>query len=228
MNRISQIGLSCAVSLVFTPLALAQIPNNNVIEGCYKRNNGQLRVVDPATSCSASELDLDWNVQGPKGDQGIPGPQGPQGVQGVQGPQGIPGLQGPPGPQGAQGAPGFSDAYQAIQTTPIGILSDLQRYFPVSLALPAGNYAVTAKGYVRDIDNDATVICDMVLGPFVLDDGVTSVDPDSGNDFHAAIALAALVALPSGGTVQVGCRTPHDGVDAQFFKIIALKVAVIH
>jgi hypothetical protein len=102
--------------------AVADIGDGGVINGCYKSQNGQLRVIDPATdSCLPSETAISWSQtgpQGPKGDKGDPGPQGPAGppgpagAQGPAGPQGPAGLQGPkgdkgdPGPQGPAGPPG--------------------------------------------------------------------------------------------------------------------------
>jgi collagen triple helix repeat protein len=111
-RRLSRAALSVtAVAIVAiaggVTYAVAQIGDGGVINGCYKSQNGQLRLIDPATdSCHPSETAISWSQTGP---QGPPGPQGPQGVPGPQGPQGVPGPQGPqgvPGPQGPQGVPG--------------------------------------------------------------------------------------------------------------------------
>jgi hypothetical protein len=66
--------------------AVAEI-GGGVINGCYKSQNGQLRLIDPATdSCLPSETPLSWSQtgqQGPmgdKGDKGDPGPPGPPGA----------------------------------------------------------------------------------------------------------------------------------------------------
>jgi len=76
--------------------AVADIGGGGVINGCYKSQNGQLRLIDPATdSCRPSETAISWSQtgpQGPKGDKGDPGPKGDKGDQG------------PPGPPGAAGA----------------------------------------------------------------------------------------------------------------------------
>jgi hypothetical protein len=96
--------------------AVAEIGGGGVINGCYKSQNGQLRVIDPATdSCHPSETPISWGQTGP---QGPPGPAGPPGPQGPAGPQGVPGPQGPAGPQGAigpQGPPG-----PLVNTLPAG------------------------------------------------------------------------------------------------------------
>jgi hypothetical protein len=84
--------------------AVADIGDGGVIHGCFKSQNGQLRLIDPATdSCHPSETAISWSQTGP---QGPPGPQGPTGPQGPAGPQGATGPQGPAGPQGATGPQG--------------------------------------------------------------------------------------------------------------------------
>jgi hypothetical protein len=54
--------------------ALADIGSGGVINGCYKSQNGQLRLIDPATdSCLPNETAISWGQTGP---QGPPGPSG--------------------------------------------------------------------------------------------------------------------------------------------------------
>ena len=108
-------GVVAAVALG-TGLAFGAIPGaGGVIQGCYKANNGQLRLVDSASDCRPSELSISWNQQGiqgppgppgPKGDKGDPGIQGPPGPPGPKGDKGDPGIQGPPGPPGPKGDKG--------------------------------------------------------------------------------------------------------------------------
>jgi hypothetical protein len=76
------------------------------IRGCYHKANGQLRIVQDANQCNASEQSITWNSQGSKGDTGATGATGPQGAQGVQGPQGENGPRGTQGPTGPKGDPG--------------------------------------------------------------------------------------------------------------------------
>jgi Collagen triple helix repeat (20 copies) len=124
--------------------AVADVGSGGVINGCYKTQNGQLRLIDPATdSCHPSETAISWNQtgpQGPKGDKGDPGPPGPVGPQGPAGatgpagpegpagPQGATGPQGPAGPQGAtgpagpQGPPGLSGLPPVGRFTPTQIV----------------------------------------------------------------------------------------------------------
>jgi hypothetical protein len=71
-------------------VAWAAIPSaGGAINGCYQKNQGQLRVIDPGTdSCRPSEIAIAWNtqgIQGEKGDQGDPGAPGRDGVDGRDG-----------------------------------------------------------------------------------------------------------------------------------------------
>ena len=46
--------------------AVADIGGGGVINGCYKSQNGQLRLIDPASgSCNPSEAAISWNQTGP-------------------------------------------------------------------------------------------------------------------------------------------------------------------
>ena len=107
-RRASVIAMSALIAVA--GVASATIPSNNVIDACYSRSGGSLRVIDATvTKCGKSETSLAWNVQVIKGDKGEPGetgPQGPAGPQGATGPQGPVGPQGPAGPTGATGPAG--------------------------------------------------------------------------------------------------------------------------
>jgi uncharacterized protein YjbI with pentapeptide repeats len=54
---------------------LASIPGaNGVIHGCYRTNNGTLRIIDDTTeTCAGNETAISWNQQGPAGPQGPSG-----------------------------------------------------------------------------------------------------------------------------------------------------------
>jgi hypothetical protein len=82
----------------------AAVPGDGgLIQGCYTKIGGVLRVIDTAKGekCSSQlETAISWNQKGQKGDTGLPGAEGPAGATGPAGPAG------PVGPQGASGAPG--------------------------------------------------------------------------------------------------------------------------
>ncbi len=87
--------------------AVAEIGGGGVINGCYKSQNGQLRLIDPASdSCRPSETAISWSQTGPQGPEGPQGPAGPAGPQGPAGPAGSTGPAGPAGPAGPQGPQG--------------------------------------------------------------------------------------------------------------------------
>jgi hypothetical protein len=85
--------------------AYAAIPDSGgVINGCYLRGAGVLRVIDsPTQNCTRLETPISWSQRGPQGIQGL---QGIQGAKGDTGPQGIQGPKGDTGAQGLQGVPG--------------------------------------------------------------------------------------------------------------------------
>ena len=47
--------------------------SDNIILGCYKKNGGQLRIVNNVKNCLPSEVPIFWNQAGPAGPQGPPG-----------------------------------------------------------------------------------------------------------------------------------------------------------
>ncbi|MDX6512596.1 MAG: hypothetical protein QOE36_2100 [Gaiellaceae bacterium] len=100
-----------AVGAVVTAVALATIPGDgSVIQACYTKIGGVVRIVDTASKCNASlETPISWNQKGQKGDPGAVGPEGPKGdagATGAMGAKGDAGAAGPAGPAGADGAVG--------------------------------------------------------------------------------------------------------------------------
>src|SRR3954454_14664 len=112
------LGVVAGAFLAGGAVALAAIPDSSgVIHGCYQKNVGNLRVIDPdaGDKCRPPEITISWNQtgpvgpvgpQGPKGDTGATGPQGPKGDAGAPGPQGLKGDTGATGPQGPKGDTG--------------------------------------------------------------------------------------------------------------------------
>lgn len=130
--------------------AIAAIPGgDNVIDGCYAKNTGLLRVVDseasPPEACRASETALSWNQQGPKGDTGEIGPQGATGETGEQGPRGETGPQGPQGetgPAGPAGPAGELSGYEIVQKFVSGPLTSGYSNASGIAQCPAGKKAI--------------------------------------------------------------------------------------
>jgi hypothetical protein len=62
---------SCIFAICFSVYA-----DDARIYGCYKKNGGQLRVVDNGSRCLPSEVPISWNQSGPAGPSGT-GPSVP-------------------------------------------------------------------------------------------------------------------------------------------------------
>jgi hypothetical protein len=78
LNLARRVVLLLAVLLVAgvgVVVAYASIPDaSGVIHGCYKKKNGQLRVVKSDDSqCRPSEKPISWSQTGPQGPPGISG-----------------------------------------------------------------------------------------------------------------------------------------------------------
>jgi len=55
-------------------ICLSVSADDTTIYGCYKKMNGQLRIVGKGSKCLPSEVPISWNQAGP------PGPAGPSGA----------------------------------------------------------------------------------------------------------------------------------------------------
>ena len=93
----AMLGSALAATL-FTAIAWATIlGDGGVIQGCYGKVGGVVRIVDKASECSKTiEVPISWNQQGIRG---LPG------ASGAPGPSGAPGASGVPGEKGAAGHP---------------------------------------------------------------------------------------------------------------------------
>jgi hypothetical protein len=110
-----------AATVLAGGIAWAAIPGPGaVIQGCYQKVSGQLRVVETPSECLPSELPISWGqsgtgATGPSGPSGPSGSAGPSGPAGAEGPDGAQGPSGPKGEKGDSGAPGIPGS-----GTPVG------------------------------------------------------------------------------------------------------------
>ena len=105
--------VGAAAAGVVAGVAWATIPGSGgVIQGCYQKNVGNLRVVETSSDCKPSELAVSWNQKGEKGDTGAVGPVGATGPQGPKGDrrQGRQGRHRPSGPHRRDRAAGAAGA----------------------------------------------------------------------------------------------------------------------
>jgi hypothetical protein len=90
LRRVAQRGagrgaaLGVSFVLLSSGVVLASIPDSSgIINGCYNKASGSLRVIDAASdTCRPSETAISWNQTGPQGPVGPQGPAGPQGPPG--------------------------------------------------------------------------------------------------------------------------------------------------
>jgi len=199
-------------------VAFASIPGGDgVINGCYKKSGGTLRVIDPAVSqCdSRAETPISWNQtgpQGPQGIQGVQGPVGPAGPQGLQGPQGTTGATGETGPAGPVGAAGTSEVWTA---------SGAIGQETLSINVPAGSYVINAKGNgINGVFGDSSQIlaCSLSTG----DTGALRIE--AGDD--GSISLQNALPFNSPTTITLICS--GYGINVEKLKLTAIKVNTIH
>ena len=125
-------------SVIAGGIAIAAIPSGGVINGCYQKIEGSLRVIDDTETCRNSELPLSWSQTGPAGAQGPTGPQGPTGATGATGATGDTGAT---GATGAAGTPALS-GYEIV-TGPSDLIGANGQSSPDEFAFcPAGKLAV--------------------------------------------------------------------------------------
>ncbi len=121
------VALATVLAGLAAGVAYGAIPTSGsgVINGCYEKRIGILRVIDNEAGkrCTSLETPISWNQQGVKGEQGLQGLRGEKGEQGDSGEQGLQGIQGERGPQGlpgsdgAQGPPGPPGSISGLEVS---------------------------------------------------------------------------------------------------------------
>jgi len=144
-RRLGLIGLVVGVGVAVAGIAYASIPDSGgLIQGCYQKNNGNLRVIDSTgKGCTASEKPLSWNQTGPSGLTGSTG------LTGATGPTGSTGATGGTGPTGARGLPGAANL-AALQGSPCTV----------------GNIPSTLDVSVNPVTGVVTMTCDPAPATF--------------------------------------------------------------
>jgi hypothetical protein len=98
--------MAIVFAAAFLVCAVIPVSADEVVNGCYNRKTGLLRIVEDQYGCRQNENPISWNQAGSPGERGPAGPKGEPGPMGPPGPKGELGPQGPAGPKGEQGAPG--------------------------------------------------------------------------------------------------------------------------
>jgi hypothetical protein len=122
--------------LVAGGIAYATIPDaSGVIHGCYKTNQGTLRVIDTdkGQACASSETSLDWSQTGPQGPQG------------------------PTGPSDVWSVDGYNAGFKSVAVVPSSV------NLATTSTLPAGSYFVQAEMETESVASFPTdYFCDLV------------------------------------------------------------------
>jgi hypothetical protein len=176
--------------------AWASIPDSGgVIHGCYKTDNGKLRVIDSSSAgCATDEASLTWNQTGPQGATGETGPAGPQG---------------PPGPTRADErfylASSFADrsTWLPITAAPFSGVSSTTRI--VTSHLAAGNYTVAAQVIAENHDGVGYVVCLLHNGGQILGISEAAIGIEGSTDFAQTLGIDVGVSLAQAADVDLSC-----------------------
>ena len=216
MKKLSVIILS--ILFIFSATSLFCYAGNatsviagEILYGCYKKENGQLRLVNNTDQCLPSEMSISWNQKGAAGPQGPEGPasaQGPVGLQGSAGPPGAAGPQGSIGPQGPTGLPGLA-----------GIQGPMGQQGPAG---PTGMEVTYAKENNQTIAGvpyaTVDVFCDS--GDMVISGGCDI------NDLNYPWALQRTLPLLNVATAD-DPRNPRDGWSCTYNNVSGLRTPAI-
>jgi len=177
-------ALVAAVTLA--GITYASVGGGGVIYGCYKNENGQLRVIDlDIQSCLPSETLISWSQTGP---------------QGPQGPQGDPGPTGPRGPSEAFDGFRFPGNNIFITGTPIAHTRVLE------FDLPAGSFAVTSKVNVSAAGSGGGLVhCLTQTESGWFDMGISSIGPGPGQVLEATLSTTFSAIEANPGQLTIDC-----------------------
>jgi hypothetical protein len=209
--RLSQRGMLYATALMIACTAAAGITyaqiTGGVINGCYKSQNGQLRVSD---TCLPSETAISWNQIGPQG------PQGPQGAQGATGPTG------PIGPSDV------FDGYRPVGADIAVTGTNAARTRVLRFDLPLGSFAITSKVNVSaGTTGGGLVHCITQTTRGYFDMGTSSIGPNAGETLEATLTgtFAAIEPIPGQLTIDCWRINPvGDPPIVGFAESVAIKV----
>jgi hypothetical protein len=237
-KRLLLVGVVVAAGAAAAAIAYAAIPGaDGVIQGCYQRASGTLRVIgtNPTVgggTCSPGEQALNWNQIGRTGATGLTGATGPIGATGATGPGGAAGAPGATGATGPRGADGTNGTAGAAGTSDLYIASQLQfgqviqsaTETVITKTVPAGNYAIFARLDVNS--NDGSVVRCVMRANGVAVDDTSSFFVDS----HGAlfVPLQGAASMATAGPILVECNESTDhAIDITAVQLSAIKVTTI-
>lgn len=172
------------LSLVSVTYVSAHGGNTALIHSCVNNTSGEIKIIAATANCPSNYHSLDWNIQGPAGQQGPIGPVGPVGPigpVGPMGPQGEPGLQGEQGPQGLPGQQGVQGpaGISGLETVRAFDGNRTTARLDIIAECPSGK-KVLGGGYATSGDNlGIVIVANAPIGDSQW--GVTAVTPDYPN-----------------------------------------------
>jgi hypothetical protein len=230
LSRSGTATLAVIVALSLGALAVASSADAAIINACYKRSTGVVRILRGAQRCRRHEVRISWNTQGLPGKNGATGKTGAKGLNGKNGTNGTNGKEGPNGAVAG---------YSATQATAVNITGAPGQV--LNKELPSGHYVVSAKVQLSATAKEAAGVeteCKLVLatatGESVLDSsGWTAPLVSFAMPEYLGSATAALdsaVNLTAPGSVFVSCETLHAGakeetVTASKGQLVAVQTA---
>jgi hypothetical protein len=198
-KRIWLVAATIVATLGLVAFAQAAIPGaDGVINGCYNKTTGNLRVVDSGSPCTNAESALSWNQAG---------------------------TQGQPGPQGPQGPSGSSHAYHDRGSSLLP--SDGSANLAGVHNLPAGNYVVMVSVSVYQADT-YPMVCSLreADGTYIVAPvGYTGWPEASGG--RTTTAMVTTLNRPAGSSIVVSCSTAPEASNASA-EIVAMKVDALN
>ncbi len=122
--------------------------DENAIYGCYKKTDGQLRIVKSATQCLPSERPISWNMVGPPGQPGADGVS----VESTPVPEGDPNC----GYGGIQFSSSSGNTFLCNGGTGEGSLPTLRRIEPEATCTPGVGWC--PNGYMSEFSISDPVV----------------------------------------------------------------------
>ncbi|MEA2170215.1 MAG: hypothetical protein QOF76_3515 [Solirubrobacteraceae bacterium] len=190
----------------------------------------------PAGATGPSGLSGPTGPTGPRGLHGDVGKTGLRGPTGARGTTGSIGQRGPQGPVGPAGASGLPHAY--VGTSHAGSTQDAAGFgdnwtLLNDVSVPAGNYLVSAQlawsGKAPNATQAGRLYCRLL--PNTSETFLLTVDYQRGDGFNSGTksigsgGLDRIISLPSGGTIQLSCRSGWGSANVQSSQMWASQVA---
>jgi hypothetical protein len=188
-------------------VAYAAIPDSNgVINGCYQKKVGNLRVIDPSAgqTCRHSEVPIRWSQTGP---QGPAGPQGPTGDTGATGPAGPAGSGQPTVYQGDIKNQSIvlgpqSNSTHIVDTPPLPVGTYLVSYSVGVVLGPLDNAVCAAAPASTPHGNDG------VFG--VAGNGATESGTGAGGIYGNGVAFDTITITTPNDRISIYCNSANE------------------